>query len=71
MPLVVAGITGGGAATINDWTMKLMGKKLTDDDAVSDHNSFARKELPDNHRVVVVGGGGDNSAVTMDYQPDR
>jgi hypothetical protein len=63
MPLVVAGITDG--AGTNDWTTKLMGKKLTD--SVSDHSSFARRELPDNHRVVVDGDG----AVTMDYQPDR
>ena len=64
MPLVVPGITGGSAQNANDWTTKLMGKKLTD--STSDHASFSRRELPDNHRVVEPG-----SAVTMDHQPGR
>jgi hypothetical protein len=63
MPLVVPGITGG-ANNADDWTTKLMGKKLTD--STSDHSSFSKKDLPANHRVIEGG-----SAMTMDYKPDR
>lgn len=40
-----------------------MGKKLSDK---TDENSFAKKDLPQNHRVVEDGG-----FLTMDHNPDR
>lgn len=63
MPLVVPGLSGG-ADKNNDWMTKLMGKKLTE--SKTDHSSFAKKELPANHRVIE----GD-SMMTMDHKPDR
>lgn len=61
MPLVVPGINSNDSS--NDWMSKLMGKKLSDQ-----HNetSFAKKDLPQNHRVV-----GENDFMTMDHKPDR
>jgi len=66
MPLVIPGITGSDPKKSNnsDWTTKLMGKTLTD--SSSDHSSFAKKDLPANHRVVEAGG-----MVSMDHNPDR
>ncbi len=42
-----------------------MGKKLSD--STSDETSFAKKDLPQNHRVVDADGG----MMTMDHNPDR
>jgi hypothetical protein len=69
MPLVVPGInsqdsnssasgTGGSS-----WITKLMGKTLSDK---TNETSFAKQDLPQNHRVVEEGG-----FVTMDHNPDR
>ena len=41
-----------------------MGKKLGES---SDTTNFAKKELPQNHRVVPAEGG----MMTMDHNPDR
>ncbi|EXJ85901.1 hypothetical protein A1O1_06270 [Capronia coronata CBS 617.96] len=66
MPLVVPGInskdSGSGSGT-DSWMTKLMGKTLADK---SDETSFAKKDLPQNHRVVEEGG-----FLTMDHNPDR
>ena len=63
MPLVVPGInntSGDGSG----WMTKLVGKKLTEH--TTDHASFAKKELPRNHRVVE-----DEGMMTMDHDPNR
>ena len=70
MPLVVPGITssgsskGGSGGSGNDWMNKLMGKTLGDN-----HNetTFAKKDLPGNHRLVDSEGG----MMSMDHQPER
>ncbi|KIW85627.1 hypothetical protein Z517_01019 [Fonsecaea pedrosoi CBS 271.37] len=68
MPLVVPGITntgssGGGNANTGEWMNKLMGKRLGE---TSNETQFAKKDLPQNHRVVEEGG-----MMTMDHNPDR
>ncbi|KAL4868335.1 hypothetical protein BDV12DRAFT_169808 [Aspergillus spectabilis] len=62
MPLVVPGInnTSGGK---DDWLNKLVGKKIGDS---SDATSFAKKDLPESHRILKPG-----SSMTMDHRPDR
>ncbi|KAH8693238.1 hypothetical protein BGW36DRAFT_399943 [Talaromyces proteolyticus] len=65
MPLVVPGINSsltGNEKT--DWVEKLLGKKLTD--STNDEISFAKTDLPSNHRVVKP-----NDMTTADYKPDR
>ena len=66
MPLVVPGINSadGGNAT-QSWMQKLAGKKITDG-GKSDDTSFAKTDLPQNHRVVAEDG-----MMTKDYIPDR
>ncbi|KAK4939625.1 hypothetical protein LTR10_020125 [Elasticomyces elasticus] len=61
MPLVVPGINSNDPG--NDWMSKLMGKKLSDS---SNETSFAKKDLPQNHRVV-----GEGDFMTQDHAPDR
>ncbi|GJP97900.1 hypothetical protein AlacWU_10799 [Aspergillus niger] len=65
MPLVVPGInnTSGGASQV-EWLNKLAGKKLTE--SSSDVTSFAKKDLPQQHRVIKPG-----DAMTMDMRPER
>jgi hypothetical protein len=64
MPLVVPGITSkSGDSKSSDWMNKLMGKKLGDS---SDEITFAKKDLPSEHRVVKEG-----DMTTMDHKPDR
>jgi hypothetical protein len=65
MPLVVPGINSSkSSSSTSDWQNKLLGKTLG-----SSHNetSFAKQDLPQNHRVVEDG----NSMLTMDHVPDR
>jgi len=65
MPLIVPGINNNsGGNSTNSWMEKLMGKKLGES---SDTTNFAKKELPQNHRVVPAEGG----MMTMDHNPDR
>lgn len=67
MPLVVPGITssnGSGSNKTNDWMTKLMGKNLGD---TSNETTFAKKDLPKEHRIVDSDGG----MMTMDHKPDR
>merc|ERR1712169_46248 len=65
MPLVVPGINSNDSSSTDSWMTKLMGKKLSD--STSDETSFAKKDLPQNHRVVDADGG----MMTMDHNPDR
>ncbi|KAJ5893913.1 hypothetical protein N7495_005604 [Penicillium taxi] len=63
MPLVVPGVTTAmGDKT--DWVNKLMGKKIGD--SHSDETVFAKKDLPQSHRVLKPG-----DMKTMDHQPER
>ncbi|MCJ1226984.1 hypothetical protein MMC12_003639 [Toensbergia leucococca] len=64
MPLVVPGINSGGNNQQSEWMNKLMGKKLTD--STSDNTSFAKQDLPKEHRVVEP-----DSMVTQDFNKDR
>ncbi|KAH6718907.1 hypothetical protein BKA61DRAFT_596400 [Leptodontidium sp. MPI-SDFR-AT-0119] len=64
MPLVVPGITSGGAQSkTEEWTNKLVGKKIGEG---SDATTFARADLPKETRVIQPG-----SMVTKDFKPDR
>ncbi|KAK5073751.1 hypothetical protein LTS08_002149 [Lithohypha guttulata] len=63
MPLVVPGInSNGGGDLTQEWMQKLAGKKISESGS-TDNTNFAKKDLPQNHRVV----GED----TMDHQPNR
>lgn len=63
MPLVVPGLMSKGGDNTSDWQNKLMGKKIGDS---GDEMTFAKKDLPDKHRVVKSG-----DMMTMDHNPDR
>ena len=65
MPLVVPGINSADGNPTDTWMQKLAGKKITESGSTDDTN-FAKKDLPQNHRVV-----GEDSMVTMDMNPDR
>lgn len=66
MPLVVPGINSeGGNNNTQSWMQKLMGKKITESGS-SDGNNFAKSELPQKHRIL-----GEDSMMTMDFNPDR
>ncbi|KAL2004227.1 hypothetical protein VTN02DRAFT_5370 [Thermoascus thermophilus] len=63
MPLVVPGINGCMGEK-EGWANRLMGKKITE--STTDVTSFARRDLPESHRVIKPG-----DAVTRDYRPER
>ncbi|KAL2832082.1 peptidase inhibitor I78 family-domain-containing protein [Aspergillus cavernicola] len=63
MPLVVPGINNTSGSK-DEWLNKLVGKKISD--YSSDATSFAKKDLPESHRIVKPG-----DAVTMDHRPER
>nr|OQO20511.1 hypothetical protein B0A51_10888 [Rachicladosporium sp. CCFEE 5018] len=65
MPLVVPGMmgAGGGDDKTSGWMSKLMGKKIGDS---SNETTFAKTELPQQHRVVKEG-----DMMTQDHNPDR
>ncbi|KAI7787538.1 pua rna binding domain-containing protein [Diaporthe eres] len=65
MPLVVPGVTNQSDNKTDEWSNKLVGKKITEDET-SNEVSFAKRELPEKHRVIVPGG-----IVTKDFVPDR
>lgn len=65
MPLVVPGINSNDGNDTQSWMQKLAGKKITETGS-TDNNNFAKKELPEKHRVLDEG-----SVWTMDHQPDR
>ncbi|KAI0163536.1 hypothetical protein BJ166DRAFT_295903 [Pestalotiopsis sp. NC0098] len=64
MPLVIPGITGNSGDKTEEWTNKLVGKKLSE--GSSDEVSFCKKDLPEECRVIEPG-----SMVTKDFKPDR
>ncbi|KAK1759758.1 PUA domain-containing protein [Echria macrotheca] len=65
MPLVVPGImTNSGGDKTEEWTNKLVGKKLSDEP--SNETTFCKTELPQQTRVVEPG-----MMVTKDHVPDR
>ncbi|GFF77377.1 hypothetical protein IFM47457_04387 [Aspergillus lentulus] len=64
MPLVVPGINSDMGSDKNEWLSKLAGKKISD--STSDVNTFAKKDLPEHHRVLRPGDG-----MTMDHRPER
>ncbi|KAJ9630578.1 hypothetical protein H2203_001101 [Taxawa tesnikishii (nom. ined.)] len=64
MPLVVPGMmSSSGDDKTSKWMNDLMGKKLGDG---HDQMTFAKKDLPKQHRVIEEGG-----MSTMDFNPDR
>ncbi|KAL8653986.1 MAG: hypothetical protein Q9226_003618 [Calogaya cf. arnoldii] len=68
MPLIVPGLNPTSTSSSNtqqEWMTKLMGKKITDSGA-SDNLSFAKTELPKEHRIVEPG-----AMLSQDHNPDR
>ncbi|RAL00354.1 uncharacterized protein BO80DRAFT_383699 [Aspergillus ibericus CBS 121593] len=65
MPLVVPGINNAPGPNQEEWLNKLAGKKLTES-SESDVTTFAKKDLPQSHRVIKPG-----DMATMDFNPDR
>jgi hypothetical protein len=63
MPLVVPGLMSSSSNKTEEWTDKLMGKKIG---SSHDEVTFAKTDLPEEHRVVKQG-----DMVTMDHKPDR
>ncbi|KAF2813388.1 uncharacterized protein BDZ99DRAFT_255066 [Mytilinidion resinicola] len=65
MPLVIPGLQSkdGASSSSDDWTNKLMGKKIGE---TSDTTTFAKQELPKEHRVIKEG-----DMASMDFKPDR
>lgn len=64
MPLVVPGINSkDSSSSSSDWQSKLLGKTLG---SSNNETSFAKQDLPKNHRVVE-----ENSMLTMDHVADR
>ncbi|KAI4152135.1 MAG: hypothetical protein L6R39_001886 [Caloplaca ligustica] len=50
-----------------EWMTKLMGKKITDSSGTpSDELSFAKQDLPKEHRIVEPG-----AMLTQDHNPER
>ncbi|KAK0627290.1 hypothetical protein B0T14DRAFT_512367 [Immersiella caudata] len=64
MPLVVPGITSNSGDKTEEWTNKLVGKKIADEP--SNETTFCKTELPQQTRVIEPG-----MMVTKDYNPDR
>ncbi|KAJ5160450.1 uncharacterized protein N7482_007454 [Penicillium canariense] len=62
MPLVVPGINSN-MGDKSEWVNKLMGKKITD--GGSNELSFAKKDLPESHRVLKP-----DDMKSMDHNPD-
>ncbi|KAK2755883.1 hypothetical protein FQN54_005679 [Arachnomyces sp. PD_36] len=65
MPLVPSNMNPAVAGSAEEWSAKLVGKKLTDSSS-GDVNAFSKTELPQNHRVLPPG-----QMATMDFKPDR
>ncbi|KAF1356926.1 hypothetical protein BDV97DRAFT_286776 [Delphinella strobiligena] len=63
MPLVVPGLQSNDGDKTSKWMNSLMGKKIGDS---SDNVTFAKKDLPEQHRVIKEG-----DFSTADHNPDR
>ncbi|KAE8353828.1 hypothetical protein BDV28DRAFT_132305 [Aspergillus coremiiformis] len=61
MPLVVPNLNQGDK---NEWLTKLAGKTITEN--TNDVTSFAKKDLPQSHRILKPG-----DMKTMDHNPER
>ncbi|KAL8828158.1 MAG: hypothetical protein Q9170_006723 [Blastenia crenularia] len=68
MPLIIPGLNPTSTPSSNsqqDWMTKLMGKKITESGS-SDNLSFAKQDLPKEHRVV-----GHDEMSSNDHKPER
>ncbi|KAI1214159.1 uncharacterized protein F4807DRAFT_455805 [Annulohypoxylon truncatum] len=64
MPLVVPGITDNSQDKTAEWTTKLMGKTVSEND--HSETNFCKKDLPQESRIIQPG-----MMVTRDFRPDR
>ncbi|KAF7550824.1 hypothetical protein G7046_g7897 [Stylonectria norvegica] len=64
MPLVVPGINSTSGDKTEEWTNKLVGKKLSDED--SNETVFCKRELPEETRIIEPG-----TMVTKDFKENR
>ncbi|CAG7555364.1 uncharacterized protein B0J16DRAFT_389678 [Fusarium flagelliforme] len=65
MPLVVPGINSTSGDKAEEWTNKLVGKKLSDEES-STETVFAKRDLPQETRIIEPG-----MMVTKDFKEDR
>uniref|UniRef100_A0A098DKM6 Pua rna binding domain-containing protein n=5 Tax=Fusarium sambucinum species complex TaxID=569360 RepID=A0A098DKM6_GIBZE len=65
MPLVVPGVNSTSGDKAEEWQNKLIGKKLSDDEA-STETVFAKRDLPQETRIIEPG-----MMVTKDFKEDR
>ncbi|KAF7551811.1 hypothetical protein G7Z17_g4771 [Cylindrodendrum hubeiense] len=65
MPLIVPGINSTTGDKTEEWQNKLVGKKLTDDDA-SNETVFCKRDLPQETRIIEPG-----MMVTKDFKENR
>ncbi|KAL8675837.1 MAG: hypothetical protein Q9186_007561 [Xanthomendoza sp. 1 TL-2023] len=68
MPLIVPDLNPASTSADTaqqEWMTKLMGKKITDS-GPSDNLSFAKAELPKEHRIVEPG-----AMLSKDFNPNR
>ncbi|KAE9989060.1 hypothetical protein Vi05172_g4386 [Venturia inaequalis] len=63
MPLVVPGLMSKDGDKTTEWMNKLAGKKIGE---TSDEITFAKKDLPEEHRVIKSG-----EMSTADHKPER
>ncbi|KAK3390593.1 hypothetical protein B0H63DRAFT_466106 [Podospora didyma] len=66
MPLVVPGITSNSSDPTEEWTNKLVGKKLSDDANAPSETTFCKTDLPQPTRIIEPG-----MMVTKDFVPER
>ncbi|TVY12666.1 Uncharacterized protein LARI1_G009493 [Lachnellula arida] len=69
MPLVVPGINSNDGSKTEEWTNKLVGKKIgesSDATKLNEQKTFAKADLPEETRVIQPG-----SMVTKDFKPNR
>ncbi|OTB15918.1 hypothetical protein K445DRAFT_317548 [Daldinia sp. EC12] len=64
MPLVVPGINDNSQDKTTEWSSKLVGKTVSDND--HSETNFCKKDLPQQCRVIQPG-----MMVTKDFVPDR
>ncbi|KAK3324101.1 hypothetical protein B0T19DRAFT_443540 [Cercophora scortea] len=64
MPLVVPGVTTSSSDKTEEWSNKLVGKKLSEE--ASSETTFCKTELPQQTRIVQPG-----QMVTKDFVPER
>ncbi|OBT90318.1 hypothetical protein VE02_03369 [Pseudogymnoascus sp. 03VT05] len=63
MPLVAPQISGDVVPQTQDWTNKLMGKTIGDENSVT---TFAMADLPENTRIIPEG-----QPAALDFQENR